>query len=83
MHTQDWNIRITIDEDDDHTHARAFLSSRDGVTVHAVGDARRKPSDAPIPEIGEELAVARALYALADQLMDVASQDVANLAHPV
>lgn len=83
MHTMDWTVRISLDEDDDHTHARAVLTSRDGVTVTTVGDAHRNPHDAVVPEIGEELAAARALYALADRLMDVASTDVENLSHPV
>ncbi|MGZ6826051.1 MAG: dsRBD fold-containing protein [Mycobacteriales bacterium] len=79
----DWTVRISLDEDDDHTHARAVLTSRDGVRVTTVGDAHRNPRDAVVPEIGEELAAARALYALADRLMDVASTDVENLSHPV
>ena len=83
MHTQTWSVRITIDEDDDITHARAVLSSRDGVTVTGAGSAHRRPGDAVVPEIGEELAASRALYALADQLMDLASKDVENLSHHV
>lgn len=83
MHTENWSVRITLDEDDDHTHARVVLTSRDGVRLHAEGDADRRPGDATIPEIGEEFAAARALYSLADQLMDVAVQDVENLSHPV
>ena len=83
MHTQNWSVRIMIDEDDDHTHARAVLASRDGVRLHGDGNADRRPGDATIPEIGEELAAARALYSLADQLMDVAVHDVENLSHPI
>ena len=83
MHTQNWSVRIMIDEDDDHTHARAMLTSRDGVSLHGAGNANRRPGDARIPEIGEELAAARALYSLADQLMDVAVHDVENLSHPI
>jgi hypothetical protein len=82
MHTLDWSVRITIDEDDDLTHARAVLTSRDNVTVSCEGTAHRKPGDAVIPEIGEELAVSRALYALADRLMEDATKDVENLSHP-
>lgn len=82
MHTQDWSVRIMIDEDESNTHARAVLNSRDGVTLHTDGSARRRPSDAPIPEIGEELAAARALYAMADRLMEAAAKDVENLTHP-
>ena len=83
MHTQDWLVRIAIDEDDDHTHALAVLTSRDGVSLHGDGNADRRPGEAPIPEIGEELAAARALYSLADQLMDAAAHDVDNLSHPI
>jgi len=72
-----------VEEDDDHTQARAVLTSRDGVSLHGDGNADRKPGDAPIPEIGEELAAARALYALADKLMDAAAHDVENRSHPV
>ena len=82
MHTVDWSVRISIEEDDDSTHARAVLTSRDGVTLHADGRARRNPVDAPVPEIGDELAAARALYGLADALMDAAGRDVENLTHP-
>ena len=83
MHTQDWSIQIMIDEGDDHTHARAVLIGSDVVGLHGDGNAHRRTGDAPIPELGEELAAARALYALADQLMDAAAHDVENLSHPV
>jgi hypothetical protein len=83
MRTQDWTVEIHLDEDDDRTHARAVLHSRDGATLASDGTARRNPGDAPIPELGEELAAARALIALADRLMDVAEKDLENLSHPV
>lgn len=83
MQTQEWAVRIRLDEDTDRTHAQAVLDTKNGVTVHGDGSARRNPLDAPMPEIGEELAAARALYALADRLMDVAYRDVENLSHPV
>jgi hypothetical protein len=81
MHTQTWSIRVTIEEDDDVTHARAVMSSRDGLTTTTSGIAHRRPGDAVVPESGEELAVSRALYALADRLMEDASKDVENLSH--
>jgi hypothetical protein len=83
MRVQEWTVDIQLDEDDTSTHARAVLHGRDGVTVQSDGTARRNPVDAPIPEIGEELATARALSALAHQLMDVAAEDISNLAHPI
>lgn len=83
MRAQEWSVKVLIDEDDSHTHARAVLDDRHGVTLHSDGNSHRNPVDAPIPEIGEELAAARALYALADQLMDAAAKDIENLTHPV
>ena len=83
MHTQTWSVRIDLTEDDDLTRARAVMTSRDGLSMTCEGTAHRRPGDAVVPEIGEELAVSRALYALADHLMDSADKDVENLSHPV
>jgi hypothetical protein len=83
MRTQEWTVDIHLDEDDDATHAHAVLHSRDGVAVHSDGEARRNPGDAVIPEIGEELATARALTSLAGKLMDVANKDIQDLTHPI
>lgn len=83
MRTQELSVEIHIDEDDDRTHARAVLHGQDGMDVLAEGSARRNPADAPIPEIGEELATARALNALAARLMDNAAKDIENLTHPI
>lgn len=81
MTTKEWSVRISIDEDDDQTHAAAVLTGQGGVSVQCTGDARRRPTDAVVPEIGEELAVSRALYALADRLMETAAHDVQDLSH--
>jgi hypothetical protein len=82
MRTQDWTVEIHLDEDDDTTRAHAVLRNRDGRNLSAHGVARRNPKDAVVPEIGEELAAARALLVLGDELMDLAAKDVANLSHP-
>ena len=81
MKTQDWYVTIHLSEDDHDTHALAVLHSRDGIELHTSGSARRNPADASVPEIGEELATARALNALADRLMDVTYRDIQDLAH--
>lgn len=83
MRVQEWTVDIHLDEDDDQTHAHAVLHGHDGVSVQSDGTARRNPGDAVIPEIGEELATARALNALADQVMGVAEKDIQNLSHPI
>lgn len=61
MQTQNWSVRTMLEEDADHPHARAVLTSRDVVRLHAEGDGDRRPGAAAIPEIGEEFAAARAL----------------------
>ena len=48
------------------------------------GETRRNPSDVDVPEIGDEVAAARALRRLADRLLGVASDDIEMIeAHEV
>ena len=49
--------------------------------VAASGTARLNPTDADVPEIGDELAVARALSALAHRLVDAAATDIETVTH--
>jgi len=58
------HIDIRIDEDDTHTLAFAELELL-GEHFEATGRAHRNPADRPIPAVGEELALARALQGLA------------------
>jgi hypothetical protein len=83
VQAKQWNVQIFITEDDDTTHARAVLSTRDTSTVTGTGAARRNPMDRPIPEIGDELAASRALEDLALRLHEVAARDVVDLAGPM
>ncbi|MET7380598.1 DUF1876 domain-containing protein [Streptomyces sp. NPDC005526] len=83
MEAKQWTVQIFITEDGDDTHARAVLSTRDTATLTGRGAARRNPIDRPIPEIGDELAVSRALEDLSVRLHDVAADDIVELAGPV
>jgi hypothetical protein len=77
MATVEWTVQLSVDARGDLTEAVAVLEA-DGVErAHGLGQARRNPADAEHPRIGEELAVSRALYALADRLSDIAAADVA------
>lgn len=78
MDTKEWTVRIQVTEDGDDTSARAALSSDDGAELTGIGRARRNPSDPPAPEIGDELAVSRALADLADKLAVTAQHDIAG-----
>jgi len=77
-HVAEWIANVHLFEDDDATHARVTLDT--GANVLAgEGQARRRPSDPPVPEIGDELAVGRALVELGERLIAAAGEDVAVL----
>lgn len=77
-----WNAQIFITEDDndDLTTARVVLTAEDGRRHESTGHARRNPIDRPVPEIGDELAVGRALSNLAAMLLQEGAEDVAQFA---
>ncbi|WP_298570873.1 DUF1876 domain-containing protein [Streptomyces luteogriseus] len=83
MEAKQWTVQIYISEEGDSTHARAVLTTRDTSTVTGRGTARRNPIDRPVPEIGDELAVSRALEDLAIRLHDMAADDIVMLTGPV
>lgn len=71
-----WNIDITIDEQDGHTRATARLHTPESDRLVGTGLARLNPTDHDVPEIGDELAVARALADLSDHLLRDATTDI-------
>lgn len=76
MHTKTWTVEIFLSEEDDTTRARAVLRTGEARELTASGVARRNPHDPDIAEIGDELAVARALSHIAEQLLGTASDDI-------
>ncbi|HEY2191526.1 MAG TPA: dsRBD fold-containing protein [Actinomycetospora sp.] len=75
-HTEEWRTIIEIEEHDDHTTAVARLQTRDATSLEGRGRARRNPLDRDVPEIGAELAAARALAELQHRLLDAAIGDI-------
>lgn len=76
-----WTIDIYLSEEIGEgtavTRAEARLRTQDDATdLRGHGGAHRHPDD-DVPEIGDELATARALSDLANQLLHAAAQDVA------
>ncbi|QUQ64094.1 DUF1876 domain-containing protein [Kutzneria sp. CA-103260] len=81
LQARKWHVEIYIDEHEDHTRTQARLTTQDGAVTVGRGQAHRNPRDANVPEIGDELATARALADLSHQLLDAAAQDVAAVTH--
>jgi hypothetical protein len=75
----DWQVRISIFERDDDTDAHVVLLSDTPGHLSAHGHSHRSAQDRGVPEIGDEVAVARALRVLADQLLDTAAGDIEEI----
>ena len=58
---------------------RAHYRTRDRRDLSARGTARLNPHDRDVPEIGQELAAARALSALAHELHMAAADDISGV----
>jgi hypothetical protein len=71
-----WTVRIDIGEHAGGTRALAHLQTRDTDTLVGVGFARLNPVDPDVPEIGDEIAAARALSDLGHRLLDAATGDL-------
>ena len=76
MHTEQWSVTIDIAEHDTETRASARLNTRDATVLAGNGVAHRHPRDRDVPEIGAELAVARALGDLQHRLLDATIADI-------
>ena len=76
-----WSVQIFIGEHGDNITAEARLTTRDSARLRGSGTAHRGETDPPITEIGEEVAVARALVDLGHRLMGEASADVMAVTH--
>lgn len=81
MAATDWRINVTISEDDIRTDATAILQLPDGTSVRTEGHARRNPADPEQPQIGEEIATARALSGLVHELLDKAAGEIEDVTH--
>ena len=70
---------MSIFESGDTTDANVVLLSEAPTHLTARGESHRSTRDRSVPEIGDEVAVARALRHLADQLLETASHDIEAL----
>jgi hypothetical protein len=81
METNNWQIDVTFREDDVRTDATATIRLADGSELSSNGYARRNPSDPARPQIGEEIAAARALSHLVHELLDKAANELEDVTH--
>ena len=71
-----WSVRVTIFEQGDDTRATVALLADSPEALTARGTSHRGQADPDDRHIGDEVAVARALRRLADQLLGVAERDI-------
>jgi hypothetical protein len=77
-YTKSWRVDIYLYEGADSTSAQAVLHSDAPSDLKSQGVARRRPDEPDVPEIGDEVAVARALSHLADLLRQAAEGDLGD-----
>ncbi|MET3934266.1 DUF1876 domain-containing protein [Arthrobacter sp. OAP107] len=76
MQEKSWSVNIAIDEHEGQTRATARLRAGNSPELEGIGMARLNPADSDVPDIGDELATARALADLAHQLIEVTAADI-------
>jgi uncharacterized protein DUF1876 len=76
-----WTVDVYVGEDDGQTYAEAALSDDIGNHVMGIGRAQLSPGDLNVPEIGDEIAVGRALASLGHRLLITAAGDIATVTH--
>ena len=64
-----WKLTFECREDEDHCDMVVHLDAGDRA-LSGHGRSRRNPKDPSVPQIGEELAAARALHNLANHLTE-------------
>ncbi len=73
---KEWRVELMLGEDEGRTYAEARLITEIGDRLVGAGYAHVSPDDYNVPEIGDEIAVARALQDLGRRLLDTASGDI-------
>jgi hypothetical protein len=79
--SKSWSVQIDIGEHEGTTRAIAHLRTGDQTSLTGTGTARLNPADPDVPEIGDELAAARALSQLAHALLEAAADDISGVLH--
>lgn len=76
---KEWHVDVLLGEDDGRSLAEAHLVTEIGDRLVGIGRAHVSPDDYDVPEIGDEIAAARALQDLSARLLDTASGDIESV----
>ncbi|HEV8274913.1 MAG TPA: DUF1876 domain-containing protein [Streptosporangiaceae bacterium] len=76
-----WPVELSIREHEGDTRADTRLAMDNDAHLLGHGRARRNPSDPNVMEIGEKIAVARALSDLAHTLPGSAAAQIEDITH--
>jgi Rv2632c-like len=76
-----WSVALSVHEHEGQTCAEARLDLGDNAHLQGYGTARRNPSDPNVLEIGEKIAVARALSDVAHMLLGSAATQLEDVTH--
>jgi len=76
-----WSVALTVQEHEGQTRAEAHLDLGDNAHLLGHGTARRNPSDPNVLEVGEKIAVARALSDVAHMLLGSAAAQLEDITH--
>lgn len=78
--TETWTVAIHLMDaaDDLTTSAHAVLTTSTGATLDGYGRARFSAYDVDAPEVGTEVAAARALRHLADRLLQACPDELGS-----
>jgi hypothetical protein len=76
---KEWKVDLMLGENDGRSYAEASLVTEIGDRVVGTGYAWLAPTDYDVPEIGDEIAVGRALRDLGRRLLDTASGDIQGM----
>ena len=72
-------LQVHLVEREAHTVADVTITLESGVELRGHGEAHRNPRDADVPEIGDELATARALSELSHRLVETAADNIGRI----
>lgn len=79
--TRTVTLDINVVEAGSKTTADVGMTTADGQMLRGHGSARRHPNDPDVPQVGDEIAAARALFELGHKLLDTAAHDISDRLH--